>query len=154
MFHLAELFSIRLLLFLVVTANLVACNSYDHYQYRKPAQSAICLSFDDYPVDKWFELRELFLKYDAHVTFFVARFDTLTPNQIEKLRILQSDGHEIGFHGAKHLLSEYYIKDHSLDEYVQNEIIAGINKMNASGFYPTSFAYPYSAKYWAQIKNY
>jgi peptidoglycan-N-acetylglucosamine deacetylase len=130
-----------------------SCNSYDKYRYTKQAQPAICLSFDDYPVDAWFELRDLFLKYDVHVTFFVAKFDTLSPQQIEKLKVLQNDGHEIGFHGANHLLSEYYIKDHSLKEYIEKEIVAGINTMNDSGSYPTSFAYPFSAKYWGTDKE-
>ncbi len=137
----------------LLTAIILACTKSDHYYYHKPPEAAICLSFDDYPVDEWFKLRELFLKYDARVTFFVTRFDTLTAKQIEKLKILQNDGHEIGFHGAKHVLSEYYIKDHSLEEYIKNEIVAGVNSMNDSGFYPTSFAYPYSAKYWGTDKE-
>jgi peptidoglycan-N-acetylglucosamine deacetylase len=118
------------------------------YKYEREPQAGIFLSFDDYSIDQWFKLREMFLKYEVKATFFITRFHTLSDDQIEKLRILQSDGHEIGFHGANHVVSEYYIKEHSLNEYLQNEIIAGLNAMNEKGFYPTSFAYPYSAKYW------
>jgi peptidoglycan-N-acetylglucosamine deacetylase len=131
---------------LVAMAAIVSCST--DYKYKGKPQAGICISFDDAYVDEWFELREAFQKYDANVTFFVTKFDTLTPEQIQKLKVLQADGHEIGFHGAHHVLSEYYIKDHSLQDYVQFEIVDGIASMNEHGFYPTSFAYPYGAKYW------
>jgi peptidoglycan/xylan/chitin deacetylase (PgdA/CDA1 family) len=125
----------------------ISCDQ-SYYKYSRQQETGLFLSFDDYCVDEWFLLRDLFLKYDARVTFYVTKFDTLTDSQIEKLRLLQQDGHEIGFHGAHHMLSEYYIKAHSFREYFENEIHAGIKTMNARGFFPTSFAYPYSAKYW------
>lgn len=125
----------------------------DHYRQHRAAQASLCLSFDDYSVDEWFTLRELFLKYDARVTFFVTKFDTLTAAQVQKLRILQQDGHEIAFHGARHFLSEHYIKKYSMDQYLQEEIVKGLKVMADSGFRTTSFAYPYSAKYWFTDKE-
>jgi peptidoglycan-N-acetylglucosamine deacetylase len=140
------------LLFVALTA---ACKN--EYRQHPAAQAALCLSFDDYSVDEWFALRPLFIKYNARVTFFVTRFDSLTTAQVQKLRILQHDGHEIGFHGARHVLSEHYIKQYSMDQYLQEEIIKGLRVMADSGFRTTSFAYPYSAKYWFtdhQLLNY
>lgn len=128
-------------------SGLVACNQQDSYKHRTQLEGGICISFDDRTVDQWFELRELFNKYNAKVTFFVTRFDSLSAAQVGKLKILQADGHEIGFHGVLHVVSEQYIKEHSLLEYLDHEIVSGINTMNAQGFYPTSFSYPYSAKY-------
>jgi peptidoglycan/xylan/chitin deacetylase (PgdA/CDA1 family) len=125
----------------------ISCDQ-SHYKYSRQPAAGLFLSFDDYCIDEWFALRELFSKYDGRVTFYVTKFDTLTDSQVEKLRLLQQDGHEIGFHGAHHVLSEHYIKAHSFREYFENEIHAGIKTMNARGFFPTSFAYPYSAKYW------
>ena len=64
------------------------------------------------------------------------------------LRQLENEGHEIGSHGALHVLSENYIRENSYDEYIKNEIDANIFAMKKHGFDPKSFAYPYGAKYW------
>lgn len=137
----------RICLFVLFSASVFSCSRNDNYRHTTQPLSGICISFDDRTVDEWFELRELYNRYNARLTFFVTRFDSLTPAQVEKLRILQSDGHEIGFHGALHVISEHYIQEHSMEEYLRNEIMNGIDMMNQKGFYPTSFSYPYSAKY-------
>jgi len=147
---------IQTALFILIALLGISCKN-DRYTHRIPAQPGIFISFDDRYVDEWFELRPLFKKYQARITFFVTHFDSLTTEQVEKLRILQQDGHEIGLHGAMHVLSEHYIKEHSMSDYLKQEIVAGINAMNKAGFYPTSFAYPYSAKYWGtdrELLNY
>ncbi|HRE68576.1 MAG TPA: polysaccharide deacetylase family protein [Cyclobacteriaceae bacterium] len=126
----------------------MGCTPQDRYAHAVAARGGVCISFDDRSVNEWFALREMLLKYDARVTFFVTQWDSLSPDEKDKLHILQDDGHEIGFHGVRHLLSEYYIKEHSLKKYMTDEIVPGIQAMNKDGFYPTSFAYPYSAKYW------
>lgn len=124
------------------------CTPKDNYLHKVQRQAGICLSFDDRSIQEWYDLRHLLKRYHANVTFFVTQWDSLTQDEIAKLRELQLDGHEIGFHGALHVVSEYYIKDHSIDKYLNDEIAAGIRSMRESQFYPTSFAYPYSAKYW------
>ncbi len=145
--------NVRYRLFFFCTVLFLTSCKNDHYRQHRAAQASLCLSFDDYSVDEWFALRGLFLKYNARVTFFVTKFDTLTASQVQKLRILQQDGHEIGFHGARHFLSEHYIKKYSMDQYLQEEIVKGLKVMADSGFRPTSFAYPYSAKYWFTDKE-
>jgi len=126
---------------------LVSCNN-SHYMFKKDGQPGIMLSFDDRYPNQWFDMLEMLNKYDAFATFFVTQIDSLTTEEIEKLESIQSKGHEIGFHGAKHVLSEHYIKRYDINTYIKDEIVSGINRMNKAGFYPTSFAYPYSAKYW------
>jgi hypothetical protein len=37
----------------------------DHYRQHRAAQASLCLSFDDYSVDEWFTLRELFSFFSA-----------------------------------------------------------------------------------------
>ena len=64
------------------------------------------------------------------------------------LRELETEGHEIGSHGALHVISENYIKENSYEEYIKNEINANSLAMKKNGFFPKSFAYPYGAKYW------
>jgi peptidoglycan-N-acetylglucosamine deacetylase len=125
---------------------LTGCRS-DRFVYHPDPVAGICLSFDDYAVDAWYELRLLFQHYGVKATFFVTRFDSLTPTQVEKLRVLQQEGHEIGYHGGVHVISEHYIKEHSLADYMAYEIVPGLRSLERAGFTPVSFAYPYSAKY-------
>ncbi len=114
---------------------------------KKPS-AGICLSFDDRYIDEWYQMSELLNQYNAKVTFFITQFDSLTEEEIDKLKQLRAQGHEIGSHGSMHVISEYYIKEHSWNEYIDNEIIANKLAMQAKGLEPVSFAYPYGAKYW------
>jgi peptidoglycan/xylan/chitin deacetylase (PgdA/CDA1 family) len=79
------------------------------------------------------------------VTFFVSNFASLDQSEIDKLKILQADGHEIAFHGLNHADEVAYIQDNSLSEYMNNEIISGINLMKSKGFNPVDFAYPFGS---------
>lgn len=114
-------------------------------EIRRPG---ICISFDDRTVREWYGMKELLKAYDSHVTFFVTQFDSLDSVEIGMLKELQKEGHEIGSHGALHLLSESFIKENSYNEYIKKEIEASILTMKKNGFTPKSFAYPYGAKYW------
>ncbi|WP_051360008.1 polysaccharide deacetylase family protein [Adhaeribacter aquaticus] len=110
--------------------------------------SGICISFDDRSVDEWFAIKNLLNEYDAKVSFFITQFDSLTASEIVKLKQLESDGHEIGSHGALHVVSEFYIKNNTYKDYLENEINPSIRSMKQAGFNIKSFAYPYGAKYW------
>ena len=117
-------------------------------QQKEKLKGGVCLSFDDRSIDEWFELRELFLVNEVKVTFFLTHLDGISEAEIHKLEILENDGHEIGFHGMRHVLSEYYIKEHTYKKYFDYEINPGIRWMDSVGFRCTSFAYPYGANYW------
>lgn len=93
-------------------------------------------------------MKGLLKRYNSHVTFFVTQFDSLDSNEIRMLKELEKEGHEIGSHGALHVVAEYYIKGKTYNEYIENEIDASIFYMNKNGFAPKAFAYPYGAKYW------
>jgi peptidoglycan-N-acetylglucosamine deacetylase len=99
-------------------------------------------------VDEWFELRKLFNDNNVKATFFISEPATLSKSEIDKLKILEKEGHEIGFHGTMHVLSEYYIQEHSYKDYLEKEIDVGLKQMDSLGFKCVSFAYPYGAKYW------
>jgi peptidoglycan-N-acetylglucosamine deacetylase len=129
---------------LIALSFLIGCNGSE-----RPANKAgICISFDDRYVDEWYSMSNLLDRYDAKVTFFITQFDSLTENELKKLNHLESLGHEIGSHGYMHVESETYIKENFWYEYIENEIIANKKAMILKGFHPTSFAYPYGAKYW------
>jgi len=109
------------------------------------SHAGVALTFDDNSVDAWYAARGIFLKYNAHVTFFISNFNALDQDEITKLKTLQADGHEIAFHGYNHEDEVEYLQSHTLNEYLNNEIIRGINLMKSQGFNPVNFAYPYGA---------
>jgi peptidoglycan/xylan/chitin deacetylase (PgdA/CDA1 family) len=111
-------------------------------QKNETSQTAgIAISFDDRFIEEWYALRPLFQKYDAKVTFFITCSDGLQIEEIEKLKQLEADGHEIGFHGTIHGKSTELITLGS-DKYVETELTPGLKWMADAGFYPTSYAHP------------
>ena len=112
----------------------------------------ICLSFDDLYIDSWYATRALFNKYDAKVTFFVSWWEALSEVQIEKLRILKSDGHEIASHSLNHLdingvlTGGGYGPESEVERYIQEEIDPAIELMTAAGLAPLTFAVPFNAE--------
>jgi peptidoglycan/xylan/chitin deacetylase (PgdA/CDA1 family) len=128
---------ISFLLILVLILNL-SCQE----KSGKPGQSGLAISFDDHFIDEWYALRPMLLKYNAKVTFFVVCGDTLTPDEVSKLKQLESDGHEIGFHGTVHGRSTSIIEASGPEKYAQEELVPGMAHMKAAGFNPTSYAHP------------
>lgn len=104
-------------------------------------QAGIAISFDDHFINEWYELLPLFQKYNAKVTFFITCPDSLKPDEIEKLKQLQKEGHEIGFHGTIHGKSTELITL-GADKYVETELTPGMNYMATAGFKPSSYAHP------------
>ena len=56
---------------------------------------------------------------------------------------LKFDGHEIACHSVDHLNMVEYLKLHTIDEYLNTDIIPAIDLMTADGNTPKSFSYPY-----------
>ena len=86
-------------------------------------RSGIALTFDDNYIDEWYAVRSIFQRYDAHATFYVSQYDGLDEDQIDKLRTLQADGHEIAFHGRYHTDAAAYLETHTIQQYLDYEII-------------------------------
>jgi peptidoglycan/xylan/chitin deacetylase (PgdA/CDA1 family) len=108
----------------------------------------LAISFDDRFVKEWYQLRPLFRKYNAKVTFYITQPDSLSTEEVQLLHQLQKDGHEIGCHGAMHVRSMYYIWDNSLEEYLENEIFHALKTMKKRGFLPKTFAHPGGSQTW------
>ncbi len=108
--------------------------------------AGIALTFDDNSVDQWYAIRGLLQQYNAHATFFVSQPGNLDGSQLDKLRTLQADGHEIGYHGYAHLDAAAYIQTHSIQQYIDNEITPGVSLMQNAGLNPAHFAYPYGSE--------
>ena len=108
-------------------------------------QSGIAITFDDNYIDEWYAIRNILQAHNAHVTFFVSNFASLDQAQISKLKTLQADGHEIAYHGYAHVDAAQYMQNHSINNYLENEIINGVNLMKSEGFNPVDFAYPFGS---------
>ncbi len=107
-------------------------------------QPGILLTFDDRNMLSWENHIPLFAKYNAHVTFFIDRFDELNDEQIVALHKLKDAGHTIGCHGLRHIRAAEYTEHHSVEQYISEEILPAIKVMIDKGFYPSCFAYPNS----------
>lgn len=105
-------------------------------------KSGIAISFDDHFINDWYALRPLFQKYNAKVTFFLTCPDTLTPDEIVKIKQLQKDGHEIGFHGTVHGNATEMLKSQGPQKYIETELEPGLRYLARIGIKPTSYAHP------------
>ncbi len=108
----------------------------------------VILSFDDRFVEQWVNARWIFEKHNARATFFISEFDKLSEDEIDKLLILQNDGHCIGSHGLRHRDAVKAIETLGASRYVKEEIMPAIKLMRQAGINdPEScFAYPVSSR--------
>ncbi len=104
-------------------------------------EGGVAISFDDRFIADWHRLRPLFNAYGARITFYI-NGDTLSREEIEMLRDLEQDGHEIGFHGTIHGDAAQLLAHHGIDGYLSMEIWPGLGYFRRQGFNPTSYAHP------------
>lgn len=131
------LFEMKKLLFiLLIISMLFSCN-------RVKDQKGIAFTFDDRYVEEWYSARDLFNKYNIHATFFIGHPEKLTEEEVSMLHKLQDDGHEIACHSMNHIDAPEFLKDHSIDEYIKQEIFPAIEKMKQYGFDVKTYAYPF-----------
>lgn len=109
-----------------------------------PPAAGVLLTFDDTHVSQWVEALPLFKKYEARATFFVTRFDKLSPEQRAGLKEIDAAGHEIGCHGLRHIKAAEHTEAKGIDDYLAKEITPALAAMAQADFIPTSFAYPSS----------
>ena len=110
----------------------------------RPSQRGVALTFDDRKnIQSWGENRGFLDSRGVKATFFIEDWETIEDWEIDVLENLSSDGHEIGFHSTSQ--GDYYEfleQNLSAEDYLEIEILPGLESMNQHGFYPTSFAYP------------
>lgn len=107
----------------------------------------VVITFDDNYVDNWAEYLPMLDSAGVKATFYICRYNRFTPDQKNKLRLIQSHGHEIAFHTTNHynMLDYVYKHKHTMEEWIKNEVENGLKMMNTDGFYPITFAYPSGA---------
>jgi len=106
-------------------------------------RGGVALGFDDQNVESWDAIRELLRTHGARVTFFVSRFAGLNEEQRALLAGLASDGHAVEAHSVNHLNAETLIPMIGLDAYIAEEVLPSITILEAAGYHPTTFAYPF-----------
>ncbi len=110
--------------------------------------AGVVFSFDDRPsIASWYDARNIFLSNDVPATFFMDHWHQLSATQLSNLEDLRSDGHEIASHSYSHTSIEDPKYDNEADKaesYLQDQILPAISNMQADGFNPVSFAYPYT----------
>ncbi|WP_460672116.1 polysaccharide deacetylase family protein [Larkinella ripae] len=140
--------SFILLLALVLVAGTAAAVWQSARPEAKPLERpGFALSFDDRTVHEWYELRDLFRRYNAKATFYVTQSDQLKADEIRKLRHLQAAGCEIGSHGFRHVDVHDFLKTNTVDAYMQHEIHPSVEHLEELGFDIRTFAYPYGANH-------
>ena len=109
--------------------------------------AGVAITFDDNSIEKWYDIRIMLNNYYAHVTFFVSEFGHLDlyGDEVTYLRDLKADGHEIAFHGSEHRDAVDYLQNHSINDYLNNEILNGVQLMTDAGLAPVDFSYPYGS---------
>ena len=110
-----------------------------------PQKGGLAITFDDYSVDNWFKYVNLLDSFKVKCTFYVSNYNKLTDQQKEKLRTIQSHGHEIAFHSSNHMNFVENLQRLGFKKLMDEEVRNGLDLMNKDGFYPQTFAYPYGA---------
>ncbi len=108
--------------------------------------AGVLLSFDDASVDHWLDGADLYDRYGARLTFFIAYFDHLGDAQKAELHELAARGHAIEAHGIDHLRAPLYVEQKGLTAYLQEEALPSIRLLRDEGFPVTTFAYPYGSR--------
>jgi peptidoglycan/xylan/chitin deacetylase (PgdA/CDA1 family) len=129
---------LKVLLSLFLLSSFFSCQQ----KSSKLSEAGIAISFDDHFINDWYALRPLFQRYNARVTFFLTCPDTLTHDEISKIKQLQEDGHEIGFHGTVHGNATVMIASLGPQKYLETELEPGLRHLAEIGIKPTSYAHP------------
>ncbi len=105
----------------------------------------IALSFDDDFVEQWHHFNQQGIMHNNKVTFFVCRFEEILESEglLEKLQELAADGHEIGFHSARHRRPPEAMAA-APEEYMEEQLNV-MNLMSSHGFDLENFAFPHGA---------
>ena len=112
----------------------------------KTLKAGVILSFDDAYINEWHATNQKLKKYFWKGTFFVCRINTLDQSEIEKLLQMQKEGHEIAGHTYTHINAVPFLTNHSIDEYLNQEIDPMLDLMGFYGLNVSTFAYPYGGR--------
>ena len=133
----------KILVFTILILFIASSCSKNVVDNRNDARGGFVLTFDDTFVHEWYSIHDVLEAYHAKSTFFITRFYNLTGEEINLLHDLEKRGNEVGSHSYSHINALEYIKNHSVKEYIESEIIPSLRELRDHGFNVTSFAYPF-----------
>ena len=110
------------------------------------SQAGVAITFDDDYIDQWYDVNTVLKSYDWKATFFIAQFNTLSFEELTKLKALKKQGNEIGGHGWVHLKAAPFEKKNGETSYLDKEIFPMLKSMNEKSLEVHSFAYPYGSR--------
>ncbi|SHF94943.1 Polysaccharide deacetylase [Flavobacterium segetis] len=133
---------------LIISLFLFSCNKNKESVTfsKKKIQAGVAITFDDTYVDQWYNVDKLLGKYNWKATFFISQFNSLSYEQLNKLKRLKNKGNEIGGHGWIHLKAATFEKNNGKMSYLDEEILPMIESMRQKSFPVHSFAYPYGSR--------
>ncbi|HEY5951513.1 MAG TPA: polysaccharide deacetylase family protein [Kofleriaceae bacterium] len=120
--------------------------TYADFAHGVPPGPGVALSFDDAYIDHWLTGVDLYTKYGARLTFFIAYFDQLTFDQRASLHELAARGHAIEAHSVQHMRAPLYVEERGLAAYINEEVVPSIDVLRGEGFDVTTYAYPFGAR--------
>ena len=120
--------------------------SYRDWLESTDRRAGVVLSFDDDFTDHWCAHRALLERTGATATFFVCRPQALSAEQWADLAILAAAGHEIGCHGAVHVRADRFLREASVERWLDVEVRPAVDAFAERGWSCASFAYPYGAR--------
>jgi peptidoglycan-N-acetylglucosamine deacetylase len=133
-------------LFLCAFFMLLFCEKDEVEPVIQPNLAGVVLSFDDAYINDWYATNQKLKSYFWKASFCVCKINTLKISEINKLKQLQKEGNEISGHSYNHFNAVDFICDHSIKEYLNQEIDPMLDLMSFYGFHVTSFVYPFGSR--------
>lgn len=106
---------------------------------------AVVLTFDDAYLDNWVKQIHLLDSLGLRATFYLTNYDTLTTKDFELVHALSHHGATIGAHGFKHLNAADFLKTHTLNNYLAQDILPMDSLLAQHDLQVRTFAWPYGA---------
>jgi hypothetical protein len=133
----------KIILSIIILLVLFGCKKSSNPVHNLGSENGgVILTFDDFSVEDWLKADSIYSKAGWKATFCITKFPELSEARRQGIVTLKNNGNEIAFHGTHHVRAAWYIRDHSVQEYIDYEITPGLEMMRSYGLNPTSFAYP------------
>jgi peptidoglycan/xylan/chitin deacetylase (PgdA/CDA1 family) len=108
-------------------------------------EGQVALTFDDASVENWHNHLSLLDSLNIKATFYISHYHTFNKQQKAWLKDIQKHGHEIAFHTATHPDLAKEVSKIGLASTEEKEIKTDLKLMQADGYNPTDFAYPFGS---------
>jgi peptidoglycan/xylan/chitin deacetylase (PgdA/CDA1 family) len=105
----------------------------------------VAITFDDASVDNWYEQLNFLDSLHIKATFYICSYHTLNSAQKQKLKEIESRGHEIAYHTANHLDLVKEVAKKGMAETEEKEINSDLLLMQRDGYKISNFAYPFGS---------